>query len=104
MATPLLDKVFAAGGTGALFSLLKDWPKADLEQLLKDLDAFFEDAQKKLEEGRKVEMFKPENFFSNRLSQRMNSQFDAAGFEVAGICGEIASVALFYLGDTGEGK
>lgn len=94
---PRLKTVFDAGSTTALFPVLSDWSVSELEALLKDVEEYCEQEEKRIAEVWKAQAFTPEFFFSKSVSKALDGHRDAAIANLIGIGAEISSVALHYL-------
>jgi len=97
--TPRLKICVEAGDVLRLFPLLKDWTEDELRALLKDIEAFHDEGTKQIEKAHETEIFKAENFLSKARSRVLDRSVDQAHLDLLAICAEIASVAMFYLGD-----
>jgi len=91
---PLLRECLIAGGSVALFPVLKDWGRAKLDALLAEIEA----ADDVANEAYRELLFKPE-FFLHKSGQR---QLDADRMEATVILSEVAAVALHFIGRIGR--
>lgn len=94
-----LQKCFDAGGTLALFPLLKDWNKAELQSLLADVEAYDAAMTAVIEYAHREIAFQPANFLSRSRSKAADRAAEAAHFENLAMCAEICSVVYHYLGE-----
>jgi hypothetical protein len=89
---PLLTECLRMGGSVAMFPMLKDWNRPKLDALLAEIDAADDVA------NAAYRVFKP-HFFLHKSGQR---QLDAARMEATAILSEVAAVALYFIGQTGQ--
>jgi hypothetical protein len=100
--TERLKTALAAGGVVELFSLLHDWSVEDLNALVKDCGAYYEEACAAIEEARRKAIFTPQVFFSNRAEDAVNRAADDGQLKALAVTSEICSVAFYYLEEAGQ--
>ena len=97
--TPRLRACFDAGGTVALFPLLKDWSKAELRALLADAKAYNTAVQPIIDQAHGDLALKAENFLSATRSASVDAARRQVEIDLLAMCSEIVSVCYFYLGE-----
>lgn len=100
--TERLKSVLAVGGTEALFPFLKDWSTEELKALLNDVDAHHTFLEAVTDAAWQETAIRSEFFFNRAASAELDKQHRRMKVEILGMCSEICSVAIYYLGERGE--
>lgn len=95
--TPRLQTCLDAGSVVALFPILKDWSRQELQALLVDVDEFHKTHSHTIGQLYRKTSLIPAVFFSPTLSDAVDDAADEMSRDLIIMCSEIASVALYYL-------
>lgn len=100
-ASDRLKKVLEIGDTLALFPVLKDWPTAELQALLEDVEWYTDVSYAAIQKAWEKTAMEPSLFFNAENAKLLDRARDEKRMEVVMIASEICSVAIFYLSERG---
>lgn len=87
-----------AGSIEALFPLLKDWPKSELEALIDDIEGLYDEALEKVDGEWARRVMESGNFLDAARGRTLDKSHDDVRFHLLIACSDIQSVALYCLG------